>query len=89
MTLTRQQASRLQFKLLADIDADGYAEIDYRFVKPLFGNEQLLTQWARLWELEVEIFSRPDELRHRVPIQWVSFSKAKTTTIILFNDEQL
>ena len=89
MTLSPSEASKLQFKLLADIDADGYVEIDHRFVKPLFQNEQLMHQWARRWDVQVEQFSRLDMLRHRVPIKWVSFSKPQPQTLIIFLDDQL
>ena len=89
MPLTPAEASKLQFKLLSDIDADGYAEIDYRFVKPLFKTEQLMLQWARRWDVQVEQFSRLDMQRHRVPIKWGSVSKPQPQTLILFLDDQL
>ena len=90
MKLTPSEASQLRFKILSSIDADGYVEIDQRFVKPIFTNESLMLQWARRWDVEVEQFSRVDMLRRdRTPIQWISFSKPKSAAIIIFTDDQL
>jgi hypothetical protein len=89
MTLTSQEASKLRFKILSDIDADGYVEIDHRFVKPIFGSEQAMTQWACRWDLQVEQFSHSDMRRHRTPIKWISFTKPAPSTLILLFDDQL
>lgn len=90
MTLTPTESSRLRLQLLAEISKDSAVEFDARFVRPIFGSDELLRQWARRWDLTIERYIRAGMFNpDRTPIQWITLTKPQADVLVIFNDKDL
>lgn len=82
--LNPNEASKLRYKILRDLQLDSYVEFDARFIKPLFGGTADMRRWCETWSITYEIFIRPGMLRlDKTPIEWVSFKYPEPEQIVI------
>ena len=83
MTLTHQEAFKLRFQVLKDLQTSPAVEIDSRFIKPLFGDEQEFKRWLEAWSLKAERFFYDAFKRiDGTPIEWVEISYSTNNSFI-------